>query len=340
MSRLNRIVAVVAAAFFLTACQTLPDGPLRLKDALEADLAVTLPMRVNDKGLFVLQGIEINGASLNFVIDTGATQSAIFEGSLSEAGLKDSSQEERMVHGMIDSQSRRVLTLSEMKLGPLEYNQKPIIVLDNPRVTIGEAERYDGLIGMDILASYNLIISPSTQELKLIPKEKEISVPSYWSRIELTPNPFQADNRDLHFLQLRIAGRRTVALLDTGSQLSIINWEAASFSQVKSIRRRLERDWQMQGAVGVFKPRTRIKLEHFRGGQKFWVDKNFIIMDFESLDVLGIGEKPFIIAGVNLFSDETVFIDFERNFLAIDSSIPEDDPYWEEEHQLRLDGLP
>ena len=339
MSQLTRIIALIAA-FLFTACQTLPDGPLSLKDALEAYLAVTLSMRVNDKGLFVLEGVEIDGASFDFAIDTGATHSAIFERSLGKAGLSDTSQEERIVHGMIESQSRQVLTVSEMKLGPLQYNQKSIIVLENPRATFGEAQEYDGLIGMDILANYNLIISPSTQELKLIPKEKEISVPSYWSRIELTPNPFQADNRDLHFLQLRIAGRRTVALLDTGSQLSIINWEAASFSQVKSIRRRLERDWQMQGAVGVFKPRTRIKLEHFRGGQKFWVDKNFIIMDFESLDVLGIGEKPFIIAGVNLFSDETVFIDFERNFLAIDSSIPEDDPYWEEEHQLRLDGLP
>jgi len=326
MSRLTRIIALISA-FLFTACQTLPDGPLSLKDALEADLAVTLPMRVNDKGLFVLEGVEIDGASLDFVIDTGATHSAIFKRSLSKAGLKDSSRKERIVHGMIESQSRRVLTLSEMKLGPLQYNQKPIIVLDSPLATFGEAEEYDGLIGMDILASYNLIISPSTQELKLIPKDNEIYVPSYWSRIELTPNPFQVDNRDLHFLQLRIAGRRTVALLDTGAQLSIINWAAASFSQVKSMKRRLERDWQMQGAVGAFKPRTRIKLEHFRGGQKFWIDKNFIIMDFESLDVLGFGEKPFIIAGVNLFSDETMFIDFERNFLAIDTSAIEEDIY-------------
>ena len=303
-----------------------------LDDALEANLAVTLPMHVNEKGLFVLEGVEINGASLDFVIDTGATQSAIFQSALSKTGLKVTNQEERMVHGMIKSQSRSVLTLSEMKLGPLQYNQKPIIVLDNPKSIFGEAKEYDGLIGMDILAGYNLIISPSTQELKLIHKDREIYVPSYWSRIELTANPFQSDNRKLHFLKLRIAGRKTIALLDTGSQFSILNWSAARFSQVKSIKRRLERNWQIQGAVGVFKPQTRIKLEHFRGGQKFWNNKDFIIMDFESLDVLGIGDEPFIIAGINLFSNETVFIDFERNFLAMDSSVAEDDPYGEEKH--------
>ena len=96
----------------------------------------------------------------------------------------------------------------------------------------------------------------------------------------------------------------------------------------------------MQGAVGVFKPQTKIRLRHFRGGQKFWEDKDFIVMDFESLDILGVADQPFIIAGMNLFAGETIFIDFERNFLAIESGVTEDDPYWEEKHQRRLGGLP
>jgi len=241
---------------------------------------------------------------------------------------------------MIESQNRRIVTLQQMALGPLQYTQKSVIVLDDLKSGLGETETYDGLIGMDILSDYSLIISPSYQELKLMPKEQEIYVPSYWSRIELTQNPFQADGRNLHFLQLRIAGRRTPALLDTGSEFSLLNWSAARFSQVKSIRRRLEKDWQMQGAVGVFKPQAKIRLEYFRGGQKFWADKDFIVMDFESLDILGVADQPFIIAGMNLLAGETIFIDFERNFPAIVSGVTEDDPYWEEKHQRRLGGLP
>ena len=339
MARFIRIIAVVAAVL-LASCQTLPDKPLMLEDALKANVAVTLPMRVSEKGLLILENVEIDGASLNFVLDTGATQSAIFKGSLDRAGLKFTAQEERMVHGMIESQNRRIVTLPQVTIGPLQYTQKQVIVLDNPKSGFAETENYDGLIGMDILSDYNLLISPSSQELKLIPKEQEIYVPGYWSRIELTQNPFQADGRNLHFLQLRIAGRRTTALLDTGSEFSLLNWSAARFSQVKLIRRRLERDWQMQGAVGVFKPQIKIRLRHFRGGQKFWEDKDFIVMDFESLDILGVADQPFIIAGMNLFTGETIFIDFERNFLAIESGVTEDDPYWEERHQRRLGGLP
>ena len=339
MARFIRVITVVAAVL-LASCQTLPDGPLMLEDALEANVAVTLPMRVSEKGLLVLENVEIDGASLNFVLDTGATQSAIFKGTLDRAGLNVTAQEERMVHGMIESQNRRIVTLPQMTIGPIQYTQKQVIVLDNPKLDFAESENYDGLIGMDILSDYNLLISPSLQELKLIPKEREIYVPSYWSRIELTQNPFQADGRNLHFLQLRIAGRRTPALLDTGSEFSLLNWSAARFAQVKSLRRRLERDWQMQGAVGVFKPRTKVRLESFRGGQKFWSNKDFIILDFESLDILGVADQPFIIAGMNLFAGEAIFIDFERNFLAIESGVTEDDPYWEEKHQRRLGGLP
>ena len=40
-------------------------------------------------------------------------------------------------------------------------------------------------------------------------------------------------------------------------------------------------------------------------------------MDMESLDILGVEDEPFILAGMNLFKEENIFIDFERNFLSI-----------------------
>jgi len=54
MARFIRVITVVAAVL-LASCQTLPDGPLMLEDALEANVAVTLPMRVSEKGLLVLE---------------------------------------------------------------------------------------------------------------------------------------------------------------------------------------------------------------------------------------------------------------------------------------------
>ena len=338
MGRFVSILGIVAA-LLLAGCASVPDTPLTLEEAIEKDLAITLPLRVSEKGLLIVEGVQVGGKPLKFVLDTGATQSAIFQRSVERLDLNLESKEETMVHGMIDSQRRQVTTLPSLKMGTIELQQKPVVILDNRKSNLSKFEKYDGLIGMDILNDYQLLISPAKSQLKLIPNKQEIYVPSYWSRIELFPNPFQMDNRTLHFMYMRIGGRRTVALIDTGSEFSLMNWSAARFAQVKSIRRKLRQQWEMEGAVGVFRPTATIKLERFRGGQKFWIYEDFIVMDFDSLDVLGVGEEPFIIAGMSLFGDETLFIDFQRNFLAIKSGVTEDIPYWEEKYDIRYGGL-
>jgi len=58
-------------------------------------------------------------------------------------------------------------------------------------------------------------------------------------------------------------------------------------------------------------------MELIRSGQKFWDNKDFVIIDFKSLDILGVVDQPFVVVGMNLFREETIFIDFEQNLLAI-----------------------
>ena len=320
-------------ALCFVACQTVPDGPLTLEQALEEKLAITLPLRVSEEGLLIVENVQINGESLEFVLDTGATRSAIFQKSLEKIDLNLVAKDETMVHGMIESQKRLIVNIPNISLGSLQLQRLPLVILDTPVSYLGDRKSYDGLIGMDILINYHVIIAPSEGALKLIPNEKDIYVPSSWSRIDLVPNPFLEDNRALHFFYLRVAGRRTPALIDTGSEFSILNWPAAQYSQVRQIRRRLKKDWEMQGAVGTFKPTAKITLERFRGGQKFWENNNFIIMDFESLDILGVNEQPFIIAGMNLFSGETIFMDFKANVLAIKSEGRQTQPNWNIKYQ-------
>jgi len=41
-------------------------------------------------------------------------------------------------------------------------------------------------------------------------------------------------------------------------------------------------------------------------------------MNFDSLDVLGVSDEPFVILGMNLFQNDTFFIDFERNYMSVE----------------------
>ena len=85
--------------------------------------------------------------------------------------------------------------------------------------------------------------------------------------------------------------------MDTGAQFNMMNWNINRFPKLRTIKRKLRRNWVLQGAVGSFKPVSRIKAENARAGQKFWPESEFLVFDFESLNVLGIDGKPFVIAG-------------------------------------------
>jgi len=316
MGRLFFLISIMLAALF-NACATPPEYRYTLAQALDENKAISVPMRVTEKGLIVIEGVSVGGHPLDMVLDTGATQSAIFRSAQKRSDLIFSPEKDTMVHGMIQSKFRRVVNVPKIEVGPLVFLNTAIVVLDDREPDFRTLDIYDGIIGMDILSKYQLYVSPAKNELRFISNESPVFVSYFWPRIYLKENPFLNDDRALHFVELRVAGRNTAAMLDTGAEFSAMNWPAASFAQAKAIRKNLRKQWELQGAIGVFQPTARVKLERLRGGQIFWDDIEFVIIDFESLDVLGIQNQPFIIAGMNLFKDESVFIDFERNFLTI-----------------------
>jgi len=310
-------MSYIAIICLLGACASQPKMPLELQEALDKKVAISVPMRISEKGLIVFENIEMDGRYLDMVLDTGATQSAIFENASRRLNLDLEPSSQIMVHGMLQSKTRHIVNISKMKIGPIEFLSKPMVILDDRELDIQNIDIHDGLIGMDILADYQIYISPHMNELRLIPNAAKVYVSTYWHRIELKENPFQDDNRQLHFLDIRVNGNNTPAMIDTGAEFSVMNWAAANFSQVKTIRKKLKETWELQGAVGTFRPTAKVKLQRMRSGQKFWRHKEFLVMDFDSLGVLGIGEEPFIIAGMNLLQDQAIFMDFENNFIAM-----------------------
>ena len=321
MGRYFVIVTVILAAL-INACATTSDDNYTLAQAVNENTAISIPMRISENGLIVLEGSKIDGHQLDMVMDTGATQSAIFRTALQRLNLDLTSEIDTLVHGMIKSRFHEVVKIPKLDIGPLEFLNKSMVVLDDREPGLRRTNSYDGLIGMDVLSNYQIYISPAKNELRFIPNQRAVDVLPLWRRIFLKENPFQPDGRDLHFMDIRVGGQITHALFDTGAEFSVMNWKAARYSQVRHLRKKMREAWELQGAVGIFNPTTTVKLGRIRSGQVFWEDKNFVVIDFTSLDVLGIEDKPFIIAGMNLFDGESFFVDFDRNFIAI---IPEAD---------------
>jgi hypothetical protein len=94
-----------------------------------------------------------------------------------------------------------------------------------------------------------------------------------------------------------------------------MNWDAATYPNLKRARKKLYEKWLIDGAVGTFEPVYRIKAQKFRAGQKYWDEHDFLVTNFDGLEILGIENEPFVIASGNLFMGKTFYIDFTEDFI-------------------------
>ena len=320
-TRLIALICIICPAY-LAGCVTRVPEPLHLDGILVDGIlahtdVIELKMRQSAKGLILLDDIKIGGKPFIFLLDTGATRSAVFENVVNALPDSKASTGQTLVHGMAHSGERGSLVVPLLELGTKKLPEQKLLILSERISTFGQGEAFDGLIGLDILSKYKIYVSPSEGVVRLIPSRLPVTYPVDWDKIELTKNPYQDDHYELRFMMIRLAGQLMPALLDTGAEFSVMNWHGAKYSQAKFIRRQLKKEWESQGAIGKFEPVAKVTFTQIRGGQKFWQDKDFLVMDFKSLDVLGVSDVPFAIVGMDLFAEGVVLIDFQRNFVAM-----------------------
>jgi len=321
MGFLLRIWLVMTLIVVLAACASAPKGPLSLQAQLDHSTTITLPLIETPSELLLVKANLLNGHEGNFVVDTGATLTSIFPDMQTRLALMPNKTTSIRVHGMIAAQLQPLTELPSLNLGGTEMGPLPVAVIPRIKEKAGREARfldkdYDGIIGMDVLSRYHLYIDKKAGFLKLIPQALSApNMPNDWAIVELTRNPFLEDGRKLHFFQLRLGNALTPALLDTGSQFNMMNWNTQRFPQLRAVKRKLRRNWEINGAIGTFKPVTKILSKNARAGQKFWGDNEFLVLDFKSLDVLGIDGKPFVIAGIPMMKEVAVLIDFENDRL-------------------------
>gem|GEM_PF-2309679 len=301
----------------LAGCATV--APLTLEDIAFDPSANRLDVSRMSDGLLTIP-VTIDGdAVLPFILDTGATRSVLFEDSLARLTTYEDSAVR--VHGLSGVKVSDTVKLSRVALGRHELEDLSFIVL--PKRELKDVGDIDpaGIIGMDILSNYRLLslgpsMDASSAELILLQAEGDSPlVPANWTRIPLMSDPFGVDTRSLRFMDVRLNGKVSAALLDTGSSVNVLSYEFADFPMVRAARRQLQRQFEVQGALETFRPRVFVKGLDFRAGSHVWRDEPFIVKEVDSLEILGVKGQPFMIAGVGLFADEVFYLDLAEGEL-------------------------
>lgn len=305
---------------FLSACSTLPDSQILLDDVIDDPRSISLTFTKEDSGLILLDSVILNQTPMTLLIDTGATRSAIFERHVSTLNLESATKRTVNVYGLAGVAQRDIVNVPTLQLGAKIFENVDFVILpDRAKQNIFRQSdlAMDGLIGMDVLKDYALHISRETSRITFIPKDISVRVPRSMSKIELEPNPFAEDDRGLHFFRTEILGEDVVTLFDTGAEINVMNWNDVKPRRLRSWYRKTRDAWKVQGAIGTFDPKLKIRMKSLGSGLVTWYKKDFIVMDVPSLDILGIGEDSFMVAGFNLLNHEEIFIDFERDILAV-----------------------
>lgn len=319
---LRLAILATGLLFGCIACVSYPENSLRLSDALQSDQVVTLPIQFREDGIIILKGVDIGGQKFDFMMDTGATRSAIFE--RTQVRIPQATDNGPVnVHGISDVEQVASIIVPELKLGTAEFYNNVLVVLpDRSKSSNVEIRNrpYDGLIGMDFLERYALHLDRKSSQIHLIPNTIKTRIPVYWFKADLYENPFGVDGKSLHFFSAKISEKQVPALLDTGAQLSVINWNEKTYPLLKRFRKKLRENWEYQGAVGTFEPSMRVNIQSLSAGEVGWTDKHFIAMQLDNLNVLGMDDGNVMIAGANLLDQEEMVIDFENDVLAVKPS--------------------
>jgi len=294
-----RLFALMAAG-----CATSPSDIERFPGAL------SVPYRLSPTGLFIVD-VAVNGSEPRpFFIDSGASRSAVYEQHLGLFGLSLTDRT-TLVRGLVTTGERPTIGNVELAVGELTLPERSVVSLQSSPV----AKDAVGVLGADTFGDFAILFNVDTNMATFVPSA-DLSARSFvgWRRTALFEGIEGYANRGLHFTDLRVGDERHLALLDTGTDTTIVNWALASEDRGMRRRRlRMREQWELQGAIGRFSPRVAANLEGVVLGRNYWPNVEVIVMDLDTLSTVAPTDAPMMIAGADLFNQRTVAFDFGNN---------------------------
>jgi predicted aspartyl protease len=281
---------------------------LALAAPAHALLPAQQPYRLDSQGRLITE-VYIDGQGpFSFLIDTASSCSLIFEHVRARLGLSRSQPGRFMVYGINDVADAVPVKPKELRLAGETVSGPTLAVL--PTVY---SDGPDGVLGVDVLARYFVVLDRENMLLKLLPPG-EGSVRGFrgWARAELLQRPFKTFAIEFWYLRTRINGRSLTALFDMGASITIMNWQAAERLGVRKARftHYGPPPEMLQDVLGKNAPALRMDDLRISISGKEWRKQTAIIADAPVFDYFDLEEGPAVIVGPGLLRDTSLAIDF------------------------------
>ena len=264
--------------------------------------------------------VYLNGQGpFRFLIDTASSRSLIYEHVRQRLNLTRSQPDRMTVYGINDVADVMPVMPDELRVAGESVSGLTMGVLPDT-----DPSGPDGILGVDVLARYFVVLDRSTMQIRLL-EPGEVSARAYhdWREAELIPRPLKKFAIQFWYLKARFNDRTITSLFDLGAGTTMMNWDAA---ERLGLRRR---EFAIHGApplalqdvLGKGAPAVQLLGLEVRLPGRSWTRQNAIAAEAPIFRYFDLEEEPAAIIGPGLLSNNSLAIDFAGRRLFIGPTV-------------------
>lgn len=274
---------------------------------------IDLPLVAVNGRLLTL--VTIPGAGTHwFIIDTAAGRSLISATLRRELDASNEDMRLSMVTGATGQSIMEFVRLPALRVGDDDHERPWVIVADIPDFRSYGGRRVDGILGVDVLADYDVALDVRGGLLRLHPRDGSAE-----GRIRSTSEgvPFHSSVAEgfVQFTAL-LHGDSVPALFDTGAQRGTLNWPAAALAGVAADSEGVRED--STGARGMNGRRMaahRYTFEQLCIGERCLPPTELRILDLPVFDAITEEAAPAVIIGADMLKDCALLLSYSTQRL-------------------------
>ena len=305
----------IAGVFFLLLFTT----PVITTQASAAEPVTSLPYRVDYNGWLTVE-VMVNGEGPHdFIIDSGATQSIVFQNLADQQDFLPTGGELQTVLGLAAQGAFPPHLVGEISVGSVGIAGLITVILPDWQVE----EKPAGILGLDFLRKYICVFDAENMELRLYdhadPPTEETKK---WKYAELKADNFGLELNYLYTLQAKVNSRRVRFMLDLGASGTVINRRAVGSIVKTGFRVSIRptggdaRD-RITDALEKSEAATTMVVDRFQVGRNYWYRQKLLIHNAPIFRELGVHTEPFGLFGADLLRDRSFMLDFEGEEIRI-----------------------
>lgn len=292
---------------FLLAALALP-APARA-----ADPVVVAPLRIDYGGWFTVSAVVDGRGPYDFIIDTGATQSLVFESLHAAHAFPPSGGAAQRVLGIASAGAFPTYRIGSISVGAAKISDLTTVVLPN---WIAGPRSPQGVLGLDFLERYFIVFDLSRRELRLYDGRTPHEVSGKgWTSSDFRRRTFNLDRGALYTVDGYANSRLARYIVDLGATGTIIGKQALARisrnSIAVSVRPGSERS--ASRIIDALKSSTKqedVVIARFKIGRLTWYDQIFTIYDAPIFEELGVQRQPYGLLGADLLHERSFALDF------------------------------